>query len=257
MEKHLRTVSGPRWSGVRYFTTTLAGGYSQGNWASLNLGQHCGDNLKHVEKNRALLHRLLPSQPHWLQQVHSTHIYRALQPAQRVAGLSYDQAPLADAAWTTTPNTVIAVLTADCLPVVIADTQGTVVAVAHAGWRGLAAGVLQRLFLQLQQKVGEQARWRVWIGPAISQAHFEVGQDVYDAFVQKNKTLTRYFINTPIPNKYLADLAGLAADLIACQMPDKVTISFSRACTYDEEGKYYSYRRQASTGRMATLAWLI
>lgn len=257
MEKHLKTISGPEWSGVRYFTTTLIDGYSQGNWRGLNLGQHCGDNPQHVEKNRTLLSTLLPSEPHWLQQVHSTHTYRALQPAQWVADLNYEQAPLADAAWTTVPNTVVAVLTADCLPVVIADTLGTVVGVAHAGWRGLAAGVIKRLFLQLQQQVGPQAHWQAWIGPAISQTHFEVGQDVYDAFVQKNSALMRYFINTSIPNKYLADLAGLAANQIACQAPDKVTISFSHACTYGGKSSYYSYRRQASTGRMATLAWLV
>lgn len=257
MEKHLKTISGPKWSGVRYFTTTLMGGCSQGDWAGLNLGQHCGDNPKHVEQNRILLNRLLPSEPHWLQQVHSTHIYRALQPAQWVAGLNYDQAPLADASWTNVPNTVIAVLTADCLPVVLADSQGTVVGVAHAGWRGLTAGVIKRLFLQLQQQVGTEAHWQAWIGPAISQKHFEVGQEVYDMFTQKSHALTRYFISTSIPNKYLADLAGLAAHQLLDLAKDKIIINFSHACTYTEENKYYSYRRQASTGRMATLAWLV
>lgn len=256
MEKPIKMISGPEWSGVRYFTTTLVGGYSQGNWAGLNLGQHCGDKPNDVEKNRALLNALLPSQPHWLQQVHSTHVYRALQPAKRVAALSYDQAPLADASWTATPNTVIAVLTADCLPVVIADTQGTVVGVVHAGWRGLAAGVIERLFLQLQQQAGAGAYWRVWIGPAISQTHFEVGAEVYEAFVQNNTFLKRCFSPTPKPGKYFADLAGLAANQIGYMAQNKVVINLSNACTYAEKNRYYSYRRQSSTGRMATLAWL-
>lgn len=257
MEKQIKTITGPEWSGVRYFTTTLADGYSEGDWEGLNLGQHCGDNPHHVEKNRALLNWLLPSEPHWLQQVHGTHVYRALRPAKRVAHLSYAQAPIADAAWTSVPNTVIAVLTADCLPVVIADTQGTVVGVAHAGWRGLAAGVLKRLFLQLQQQVAADASWQVWIGPAISQKYFEVGQEVYDAFVQKNHTLTHYFIPTLTANKYLADLAGLAANQLKSLAADKVIINFSHACTYAEKNSYYSYRRQASTGRVVTLAWLL
>lgn len=257
MEKRLETLSGPAWEHVRYFTTTRVGGYSQGDWAGFNLGQHCGDKPSHVAKNRALLNTLLPSQPHWLQQVHGTQLYRALRPAQQVAGADYEQAPLADAAWTTAPNTVIAVLTADCLPIVIADSQGTVVGVAHAGWRGLAAGVIARLFLQLQQQAGPDAHWQAWIGPAISQRYFEVGQEVYDAFVQKNSVSKCYFIATSTPHKYMADLAGLAASQLASLAKDKLSIHLSLTCTYDKESRYYSYRRQAATGRIATLAWLV
>lgn len=256
MEKQVKTVSGPPWPGVRYFSTTVAEGYSRGDWAGLNLGQHCGDDANHVGQNRALLNTLLPSEPHWLQQVHSTHIYRALQPAKRVSHFIYDQAPRADAAWTATPNTVIAVLTADCLPVVISDTNATVVGVVHAGWRGLAAGVIERLFLQLMQQAGADANWQVWIGPSISQKHFEVGPEVYKAFVEKNSLLKRYFISTITSDKYLADLAGIAANKIRQVSSNQAIINFSNACTYAEKNKYYSYRRQASTGRMATLAWL-
>lgn len=257
MEEQIRMLSGPECHGVRYFSTTVGGGSSQGDWASLNLGQHCADNPYHVQQNRARLNTLLPSQPHWLQQVHGTQVYRALRPAERVACLPYEQAPIADAAWTTTPNTVIAVLTADCLPIVIADTKGTIVGVVHAGWRGLAAGIIGSLFLRLQQHVDSNTCWQAWIGPAISQRYFEVGQEVYDVFVQKNPALASYFIPTLTPKKYLASLSGIAAFEISNITKNKTTINFSNACTYAEKNKYYSYRRQASTGRMATLAWLV
>lgn len=250
------TLNGPDWPGVRYFCTTVAGGHSQGDWASLNLGEHCGDDPKHVAQNRAKLLELLPSAPHWLQQVHGTQIYRALRPAQQVAQLPYRQAPIADAAWTTVPNTVIGVLTADCLPVVIADQAGTVVGVAHAGWRGLAAGVVPRLFKQLQAQVAADASWQMWIGPAISQRHFEVGAEVRDAFVQKNQSWASYFLPSARPQKYYADLAGIAAEQIRQLAPKRVTVYYSGACTYAESERYFSYRRRANTGRMVTLAWL-
>lgn len=257
MESKIKTLTGPAWAGVRYFTTTLAAGESQGDWAGLNLGQHCGDLESNVIINRRLLNTLLPSSPHWLQQVHSTQLYQALRPAQHTAELAYSQAAVADAAWTTAPNTVLAILTADCLPVVIANTAGTVVGVAHAGWRGLAAGVLEKLFLRLQQQVGVDADWRAWIGPAISQTHFEVGADVFNAFVSKDPRLKKYFFSTAVPNKYLANLAGLAANRLYCVAQKKIIINLSDACTYKEKNRYYSYRRHATTGRVATVAWLV
>lgn len=256
MESQIETITGPTWKGVRYFSTTLAGGVSQQEWAGLNLGQHCGDNATHVQQNRQLLNALLPSPPHWLQQVHGTQLYHALQPAHKTALLPYEQAPVADAAWLSVPNTVIAVLTADCLPVVIADSEGRVVGVAHAGWRGLAAGVLEKLFFQLQSQVGETAYWQAWIGPAISQKYFEVGQEVFDIFIAKDSQLAAYFIPIIKSNKYLADLAGLAANRLSVVAENKLSISFSGACTYGEKNTYYSYRRRPTTGRMVTLAWL-
>lgn len=257
MESKIKTITGPPWVGVRYFTTTLAQGQSQGDWAGLNLGQHCGDIETNVLRNRALLNTALPSTPHWLQQVHGTQLYQALKPAQKTAQLPYNQAPTADAAWTTTPNTVLAILTADCLPVVIANTAGTVVGVAHAGWRGLAAGVLEKLFLRLQQQAGVDTYWQAWIGPAISQPHFEVGPDVFNAFVSKDPKLKKYFLSTVLPNKYVADLAGLAANRLCCIAKKKIIVNLSGACTYTEKNRYYSYRRQSTTGRVATVAWLV
>ncbi len=254
MENAITTLTGPTWNGVRYFSTQLQGGFSQGPWQGLNLGEHCGDCPQHVAQNRALLRQSLPSEPHWLRQVHGTDIYQAMAPAQQA--LLWDQAPAADAAWTTTKQTVLAVLTADCLPVVIADTQGRVVGVAHAGWRGLAAGVLEKLFLKLKRQLPNNTKWNAWIGPAISQNYFEVGADVYNDFNQINTNLAPYFIYNELNNKYYADLAGMAKFLLLRQ-DSLMQVSLSNACTYAESDRYYSYRRQGKTGRIVTIAWLI
>lgn len=257
MENSIETVTGPPWRGVQYFTTTRAGGCSEGSWAGLNLGQHCGDSPAHVSANRQQLAQSLPSLPHWMQQIHSTNIYQALRPTAKP--YSYEQSPMADAAFTTTPNTVIAVLTADCLPVVIADAAGTIVGVAHAGWRGLAAGVIEKLFLEMQKNRvnnDQNTQWHAWIGPAISQKHFEVGQDVFDVFTENNKQAATYFKVIQKQDKYLADLSGLAEKQLRNLAGDFICIEQSGACTYTEKNRYYSYRRQASTGRMVTLAWL-
>lgn len=254
MENQIKTITGPNWPGVHYFSTTVAGGVSQGDWAGLNLGEHCGDDPAHVQQNRQRLNQLLPSAPHWLQQVHGTQIYQALKPASQTR--DWDQAPIADAAWTTASNTVVAVLTADCLPVVISDAKAQIVGVAHAGWKGLADGVLEALFLRLQKNSPETTHWRAWIGPAISQPHFEVGQEVFDAFVGKDEALATYLISNNKPNKYLADLAGLAAHHLCRVAQNKIEVAQSHACTFAEDKNYYSYRRQARTGRIVTVAWL-
>lgn len=254
MEKQIKTISGPPWAGVQYFTTQIESGFSQDDWAGLNFGVHCGDNPLHVMQNRQLLTTLLPSTPHWLQQTHSTQLYQALRPVTNTH--EYAKTPNADAAWTQASKTVIAVLTADCLPVVIADTQGTIVGVVHAGWRGLANGILEKTLLRLQQQVVKETQWQVWIGPAISQSYFEIGPEVFDIFIKKDKALISYFISATSPNKYLADLSGLAAHILKNIAKDNITIHFSHACTFADKQNYYSYRRQATTGRMATLAWL-
>lgn len=254
MEKQIKTLSGPPWPGVQYFTTQINGGFSQADWCGLNLGMHCGDNPAHVKKNQQLLHTLLPSHPHWLQQTHSTQVYQALKAA--TVTRAYEQCPQADAAWTQSRHTVLAILTADCLPVVIADTHGTIVGVAHAGWRGLANGVLENLFLKMQQQIDKDTQWQVWIGPAISQLNFEIGQDVFDFFIKKDSALSAYFISINSSNKYLADLPGIAAHRLKEIAQGNISVYFSHECTFAKNQNYYSYRRQAITGRMATLAWL-
>ncbi|NLJ63294.1 MAG: peptidoglycan editing factor PgeF [Alcaligenaceae bacterium] len=254
MERSIKTLSGPSWPGLRYFSTLRQGGYSQGGWQGLNLGEHCGDQPQHVAQNRELLYGHLPSVPHWLQQVHGTGVYQARRPLEQAH--HWDQAPIADAAWTTCPKTVIAVLTADCLPVVITNDQATIVGVAHAGWRGLVNGVVENLFYQMQTQAPATSHWRAWIGPAISQTYFEVGAEVFDAFKSKNTQFERFFITANIKGKYQADLAGIAAAKLRLIAKNRITIDLSHACTYGEQAKYYSFRRQPSTGRIATLAWL-
>lgn len=252
--ERLTITSGPEWDGVTYFTTQRVGGYSQGSWKGLNLGEHCGDDPAHVERNRQLLYESLPSIPHWLNQVHGTQIYHAQAPLAMAQ--PWCAAPEADAAWTDTAHTVLAILTADCLPVVIADAQGSIVGVAHAGWRGLLQGVVERLFLQLVKQRPSTKAWRVWIGPAISQEVFEVGSEVRQAFIKRNEKLHLFFKTSTEKNKYYADLNQIAAFLLKEMTDFEIDISDSNACTYIENQQYYSYRKQAQTGRIATLAWL-
>lgn len=254
MEKPIVTVTGPAWAGVRYFSTQVHGGYSQGAWQGLNLGEHCGDNPLHVAQNRALLRQLLPSEPHWLQQVHGTQLYHAAVPCTHPQ--AWEQAPQADAAWTGTKHSVLAILTADCLPVVIADQKGQVVGVAHAGWRGLATGVLEKLYQHLQAQVHGFSQWQAWIGPAISQKHFEVGAEVLTAFTQLDPRLERYFSYDLSKDKYQADLAGIARFLLLKINP-RIKISSSQMCTFEQNHNYYSFRRKGQTGRIVTLAWLL
>lgn len=253
MENTLATITGPAWKGIRYFTTQVYGGYSQGPWGGLNLGEHCGDDPEHVALNRALLRRHLPSEPHWLQQVHGTDLYHAQQPND--SPVSWHEAPQADAAWTTTKNSVLAILTADCLPVVLADAQGQIVGIAHAGWRGLVNGVLEKLFLQLKSQCRHAQQWQAWIGPGISQQHFEVGAEVYQAFCEIDIQLKQYFFYKKETNKYHADLPGIAQFLLL-KLESSIVVNLSQACTFSEQS-YYSYRRERKTGRIVTLAWRI
>ena len=249
----LNVLSGPQWPGIQCFSTLRSGGYSQGPWRGLNLGQHCEDNAHHVALNRALLSAQLPSQPHWLQQVHGTELYQATQPLD--LALSWEQSPVADAAWTRCPNAVLAILSADCLPVVLSDQHAQILGVAHAGWRGLASGVLARLFKTMQSQLSNASAWQAWIGPAISQKHFEVGPEVYEVFIQREPTLDRHFVFNTSRQKHFADLAAIAGQLLR-QLHPTMQVHFSQACTYSQPHDFYSYRRHTPTGRLATLAWL-
>ena len=247
----LETVSGQPWTGVDYFCTTRRGGASTGPWASFNLGLHAGDDPAHVQANRQLLRAALPQEPLWLRQVHGAHVIDA--------DLCEDDPaspPQADAAVTTRPGRVLAIMTADCLPVVVADLDGGALGVAHAGWRGLAAGVLENMVAALQERRPSAKGWRAWIGPAISQARFEVGADVYHAFVDGDPQAAMYFAarSTEGEAKWLADLPGLARlRLFRAGVGDIEACGICTAVTYDQ---YYSYRRNGATGRMATVAWL-
>lgn len=247
-----QTVSGQPWQGVCYFCTTRLGGVSQGPWASLNLGRHTKDDPAQVEENRLRLMQRLPGAPWWLNQVHGTNVLDVDLPVRR--GLAVPVVPpTADAAVTTRAGVVLAIMTADCLPVVIASTDGRALGVAHAGWRGLAAGVLERTLDALRTRAGMAAAWRAWIGPAISRRHFEVGDDVYRAFHAGNAGAEAHFVQGE-NGKWLADLPALAHDRLL--QAGVQTIELSGECTFAQADRYYSYRRNSLTGRQATLAWL-
>ncbi|MES2297896.1 MAG: peptidoglycan editing factor PgeF [Pseudomonadota bacterium] len=230
-----------------------AGPYGDGAAAGgLNLGEHVGDDPACVANNRARLQTLLPGRPLWLAQVHGVAVVDASAPTS-------SSAPVADASFSTTPAAVCAILTADCLPVLLADAQGRVVGAAHAGWRGLAGGVLARTVDAMR---GAGAGDIVaWLGPAIGPHKFEVGTDVLDGFLGNAATaaeaaqLRAAFAALPgQAGKYLADLYALARCLLAREGVTRV--SGGQYCTASEPDRFYSYRRDGISGRQASLIWL-
>lgn len=247
----LLPVSGAPWRGVRYGCTTRRGGVSVGVWASFNLGMHTGDDPQAVRENRRRLAAALPAEPFWLEQVHGTQVADADAP-QWHAGTSL---PRADAAITSETGRVLAIMTADCVPVVMADIEGRVLGVAHAGWRGLAGGVLEATLAAMQQRLPAAVAWRAWVGPCIGQARFEVGEEVRQAFVDFHPDADKFFLPGRYAGKWMADLPALACQRL--EMAGVYGAELSGLCTYDRDDLFYSYRRSAGTGRMATLAWLV
>ncbi|CAM5778296.1 peptidoglycan editing factor PgeF [Castellaniella caeni] len=239
-------VSGEPWTGVRYFCTWRAGGVSAAPWDSLNLGLHVDDDPEAVARNRARLSAGLPAEPLWLDQVHGTAVYEAALPVAA--------APCADAAVTTQRGRPLAIMTADCLPVILADDAGTVLGAAHAGWRGLLAGVLENTLRAMRRQTPHARGWRAWIGPGIGPTAFEVGDEVRAAFVRQ-APLADCFVPGTRPGHWLADLPGLAAWRLARAGVGRVEASGE--CTYTRADRYFSYRRQVRTGRQASVAWLV
>lgn len=239
----LITPNWPAPSNVKAYTTTRQGGASQAPYQSFNLADHVGDDPNTVKANRTLLKEILklPSEPLWLKQVHGT---------DTIAAECGSTDCVADATYATTPGQVCVVLTADCLPVLFCDRAGTRVAVAHAGWRGLAAGVLettlQRLSLPPQDIL-------VWLGPAIGPQAFEVGADVRDAFIKPLPQAEEAFTPTR-PQHWLANLYLLARQRLAQQ--GVTAVYGGEFCTFQETDRFFSHRRDKVTGRMASLIWL-
>lgn len=231
----------PRW--VRAGSTTRGGGASQAPYDSLNLGDHVGDEPACVKENRdRLIHdHQLPAQPLWLRQVHGT---TAVDAATVRAGVD------ADASYARHPEIVCAVLTADCLPVLLCDDGGSVVAAVHAGWRGLAAGVIEATVVQLGCPAH---RLMAWLGPAIGPQVFEVGEEVRRAFSDDNPECVSAF--RPSPNgRWFADLYALARQRLFALGIGRVY--GGHWCTYSDPVRFFSYRRDGVTGRMATVIWL-
>lgn len=223
---------------VRAVCTTRTGGVSQGAWASFNLGAHCGDRDSHVAQNRDQLCKALPATPQWLTQVHGTTVVR--HPGK--AGVELQ----ADAIVSFAPGEVCAVLTADCLPVFFCSRSGDRVAVAHAGWRGLANGILQETITALDV---EPAELLAWMGPAIGPQAYEVGRELADAFPEEYPA---GFI--PHGDRFLLDLYTLA-DLKLRRLGVQA-VSGGNFCTLGDPARFFSYRRDGVTGRMASLIWM-
>ncbi|BES85845.1 laccase domain protein [Pectobacterium araliae] len=229
---------------VKSCSTTRIGGRSVAPYDSLNLGNHVGDDPEHVTTNRQALVEIagLPAMPHWLEQVHGTDVIRI--------GEALPSAVCGDAAYTDKKGQVCAVMTADCLPVLFCAVNGDEVAAAHAGWRGLHAGVLEETLACFRTK---PAQIMAWLGPAIGPDAFEVGPDVRDAFIQHDVSAASAF--RPEGNKFFADIYQLAS--LRLRAAGVTQIFGGNTCTVSEPRKFFSYRRDDVTGRMASLIWLI
>lgn len=261
MKAHWRDFAAvlPDWEAaarVRCFVTGRAGGVSRGPWGldgdrpgGLNLGARCGDDPEAVGENRRRLVARLPSSPVWLHQVHAATVHRARMPPEPGA-----QEPVADAAVTDRPGLVLAVLSADCLPVVFADDAARAVGIAHAGWRGLAAGVLERTAEAMRELLPGSARLQAWLGPAIGQQAFEVGDEVLEAFQTGDPGAIVGFLPGERPGKWRADLYLLARRRLSAA--GVASVAGGGFCTFSESGRFWSFRRRAESGRMATLVWL-
>lgn len=233
----------PDWpapANIRALVTTRAGGASRPPFDSFNLGDHVGDEPAAVRENRAALRAFLPAEPKWLRQVHGTAVALAdnmNEPAEADAGVAFES------------GTVCAVLTADCLPVLFCDRDGTRVAAAHAGWRGLADEVLEASVAAMQC---DPAHIMAWLGPAIGPQAFEVGGEVRDAFMRDLPETQTAFV-AGRPGKWLADIYELARLRLARAGVSQVY--GGGLCTHADAARFYSYRRDKTTGRMASLIW--
>lgn len=241
----------PNWPAplnIRALFTTRYGGVSHGLngvYASLNLGDHVHDRPEDVRQNRALLREILPSEPVWMTQVHGT------LPIWIDRSLSVP-VPAADAALTGLPGVVCAVMVADCLPVFLCDTAGSVVGVVHAGWRGLAGGIIEQS-VSVMKKYGN-GDILAWMGPAIGPKHFEVGAEVREVFSQHDCQSEQAFVAADNQNKWYANLFLLARQRLA--QAGVLAVYGGDVCTYSDPARFYSFRRDGQTGRMAALIWL-
>lgn len=244
----------PQWpapAAVRALITPRAGGVSGGPFGAadgkggLNLGMATGDGADHVRANRARLRAALPAEPCWLQQVHGA----------TVADIGDGEAPMpADAAISLRARRVCVVSIADCMPVLFAEREGRAVGIAHAGWRGLAGGVLQNTAAALRARLGDaDATLLAYLGPAIGPAHFEVGAEVLEAMSERLPRAAEAFRATA-RDRYLCDLFELARQALA--QAGVGAVFGGGDCTYSDPARFYSYRRDGITGRHAAVVWI-
>ncbi len=235
---------------VRALMTTRAGGVSAAPFDGFNLGTRCGDDAQAVACNRARLRALLPAEPSWLKQVHGARVVEAGAGGANPA-TGRDAEPEADASIARAPGIVCAVLVADCLPVLLAARAGSVVAAAHAGWRGLSGGVIEATVRAMQVPPQDLM---AWLGPAIGAQQFEVGADVLEAFTRADAGAAAAFKPIPgRPGKFLCDLVALARRRL--QALGVTQISGGAYCTVSE-ARFYSFRRDKVTGRMGAFIWI-
>ncbi len=235
----------PDWNApasVKACCTSRNGGVSDSGFSSLNLATHVEDDASRVALNRQRLRQVcgLPAEPQWLTQTHSTH----------VINLDREMTRQGDAALTATPGIIAVVLTADCLPVLFCNKQGTEVAAAHAGWRGLLNGVLQQT---VQQMKSDSSDILAWLGPAIGALQFEVGEEVKQAFITADTDNSHYFAETRTGH-YLADLYAIAR--LHLKKMGIMHISGGNYCTYRDHELFFSYRREKNCGRQASLIYI-
>lgn len=233
----------PNWPApahVHAFTTTREGGVSQSSYVSFNLAMHVNDDPQAVAENRARLQTQLPSTPCWLKQEHTTLIVEAQ---------AYPEPPLADASYSREANRVCVVMTADCLPILVCDRAGTIVSAIHAGWRGLAAGILP---ITLDKLGIPPEDTLVWLGPAIGPLAFELRDDVRQQFLTQGTADASHF--TALDDRFLGDMYAIARS--QCAKKGITAVYGGDACTYSDPKRFYSFRRDGETGRMATLIWM-
>jgi YfiH family protein len=233
----------PDWpapAGIKSCVTTRAGGVSLAPFDSFNLGDHVDDDIQTVARNRQTLTSRLDAQPAWLRQVHGITAVEAT-PAQVLE---------ADASWTSTPGIACTIMTADCLPALFCNRAGTRVAAAHAGWRGLAAGVLEAA---VDSFADDPSDILVWLGPAIGPDAFEVGPEVREAFIATHPETDEAFVPGVNHGKLMADIYQLASLRLAAH---GVTAVYGGGLSTYNDPRFYSYRRSARTGRFASLIWI-
>lgn len=244
--------------GVKALVTTRHGGFSLAPYDSFNLALHVGDDPTTVVKNRNFLRKVahLPNEPIWLNQVHGVEVWNNL--------IEPKSPPVADASVSDQSGQVLVIMTADCLPILFSDDRGRAIGAAHAGWRGLCQGVIEKTVQQIIRVVrpDDELKYKnellVWLGPAIGPTNFEVGEEVKQAFLRQAELSGQdspdsFFTQTQQPNKYRADLYGLARMRLKNLGIDR--IYGASHCVYEDQANYFSYRREKITGRFASLIW--
>ena len=259
-------ISGLFPPGVTAFQTTQSGGASVGAYASFNLASHVGDREESMLQNRNRLEKCCATKPVWLEQIHGARVLELDSPDGRAGPM-----PAADAALTGQPGHAAAVMTADCLPILVSLTQLPCVLAIHAGWRGLAAGVIEAGLQAVATRLRGPDQWSIWLGPCIGPDSYEVGREVREVFLDQSPQAVSAFRESPTKaGKFYADLRALAQQRILRWFelhPEvlltgeseigahvrPIRIGINSECTYQDQSRYYSFRRESVTGRMASL----